>query len=166
MRQRKSGRGVTVAGEYFSSIKLAAEKYNIPYETFRERLNTGWTPEQAAGLTPPPHRTRNPETYIVDRKKYHSINHLSEVFGLRANYITKKLRQGFSAQDICKRTLPKTNKTNKAKEVTVAGKKFNSQKEAADFHKVNPQTFASRLSKGWTPESAAGLTPKKLINES
>lgn len=47
-------RRVPVAGEEFESIRDAARAHGVNEVTFRGRIDRGWTPEQAAGVAPPP----------------------------------------------------------------------------------------------------------------
>ena len=48
-----------------------------------------------------------------------------------------------------------------SKPVQVAGRKFASRSQAAEYYRVDPFIFTQRISKlGWTPEEAAGLVKK------
>lgn len=56
MSQSELGKAVTVKKHTFDSITDAAKHFNVPLSTAARRLQSGWTPEQAFNITPPPPR--------------------------------------------------------------------------------------------------------------
>jgi hypothetical protein len=70
-------RSVVIDDEFFPTFSDAARTYKLKEVTFMKRLRVGWSPEQAAGLLPPP--TFRKGTHRVSPKEYRK--RLKEIHG-------------------------------------------------------------------------------------
>jgi len=55
-RTAHNGVSITIADRRFESLRKAAQHYGIAENAFKRRLELHWSPEQAAGLEPPPNK--------------------------------------------------------------------------------------------------------------
>ena len=78
---------MSVEGIEYSSIKESAEASNQPVGTFRDRLRSNWTPEQAAGIVPPPTYARKKRHLEIDGIVYAKVVDLTKKFGIPSNKI-------------------------------------------------------------------------------
>jgi hypothetical protein len=58
-RSRRSTKPIVCAGEKYQSLAMLADAHDIKLKLVWRRLNLGWTPEQAVGISEPPPRFRN-----------------------------------------------------------------------------------------------------------
>jgi predicted GIY-YIG superfamily endonuclease len=88
---------VLIDGEMFESYKKAAAHFQVNAQTFRNRIDRGWTAEQAAGLGDPPHYQAAGSKSVAFRgKRYPSITALAAGYGVNHQTFRTRRRRGLS----------------------------------------------------------------------
>lgn len=143
----------------------------------KERINCGWTVEQAFGLEEAPRYRENVKycqrvnkNWKVAGMTFKSLKHLSEHYDIPLYRLKSRIQRGWTLNEAVEITPRKSyngiNKTSRGKRterkrpVHVQGQFFDSRTEAAKHFGIDPKTFTARLKNGWPPEQAAGLEPR------
>jgi len=71
---------VEIAGKHFDSVSDAARYYGLTKQTLSNRLNRGWTPEEAVEIVP--RKNEAPPRYTIDGKGYRNLKELAEDHGI------------------------------------------------------------------------------------
>jgi len=149
----------------------------IGEKAVKERIDSGWTIEQAFGVdTPPAYREGVKYTnnggprqggngWLVDGKRFCSIQHIADHYGVLLYRTKARLQRGWTIEQAIGLE-PRNHKNAMYIEVTVEGRTFPNIKAAADFYGVNESTARGRLGRlGWTPEEAFGVVEKKVFKK-
>lgn len=149
----------------------------IGEKAVKERIDSGWTIEQAFGVdTPPAYREGVKYTnnggprqggngWRVDGKRFCSIQHIADHYGVLLYRTKARLQRGWTIEQAIGLE-PRNHKNALYIEVTVEGRTFPNIKAAADFYGVNENTARGRLGRlGWTPEEAFGVVEKKVFKK-
>jgi len=149
----------------------------IGEKAVKERIDSGWTIEQAFGVdTPPAYREGVKYTnnggprqggngWLVDGKRFCSIKHIADHYGVLLYRTKARLQRGWTIEQAIGLE-PRNHKNAMYIEVTVEGRTFPNIKAAADFYGVNESTARGRLGRlGWTPEEAFGVVEKKVFKK-
>jgi hypothetical protein len=91
---------IWILEERFGSVRQAAKHFGIDEGAFKRRLELNWTPEQAAGVEPPPKRMAN-NSKAVDflGTKYPSAAAMNAAFGLPRNVIERRIARGWTERE-------------------------------------------------------------------
>ena len=100
-RKKKGSRGRTIKieGISFSTLKTAAQHYNIEPGNLQARLMRGWSPEEAVGLKRPPEKKRgNPKPLTFLGKKFNSYQERNAYYGLdeRPQNVERRIARGWT----------------------------------------------------------------------
>ena len=146
-----------IEGVLFSSITDAAEKFSVSRQVIGERINKGWSPEQAVGLCPPPQRQQayNSEEILVDGVRFESISSAAKAYGFTTQQIHKRLKKlGWSVDEAFGIKERKAQPSNSSKSVTINGITYQSMKMACQTYDVAHSTIRRRMATGMTLEEA------------
>lgn len=149
---KKQGTPIEIENKLFESYEAAANYYGVKYRTFSNRLNKGWTKEQAAGIEP---RTRSKfidDKITIEGVSYPSISAAAKKYGISKQLFHLRLKQGLSLEECAGIQNPKG--------LTIEGKFFKNKSEAAEYYGIKPNTFTVRLRRGYTIEEALELTSR------
>lgn len=146
------GNEVVVNGTKFISYKAAAAHFGIKYRTFSNRLNLGYTPEQAAKLESRYKSRFIKDDLVIEGINYPSISSAARAYGISKQLFHLRLKQGLPLE-ACAGIKNKRS-------VDINGVRFANIKAAAEHYGVKPNTVSVRLRRGKTLEQALGLTPK------
>jgi hypothetical protein len=152
-----SGRAITVAGTTFPSESAAARCHKVNPDTFRRRLRTGKTPEQAAGLRDlgSPSTKAKPIRFRYRGKVYCYASRISAAKDHRLSVTCVSYRLdvlGWSVRRALT-TPPDSNRQNKTSIVFRHDKKtfrYDSIRAAAKASRIKYATAKNRLRNGWS----------------
>ena len=148
----------------------------IGEKAVKERIDSGWTIEQAFGVaSPPAYREgikyiksgpkRGGQGWQVEGKIFYSIQHIADHYGVSRYRTRSRLNDGWTIEQAVGLE-PRNHKNAIYIEVTVEGRTFPNIKAAADFYGVKESTANGRLRRlGWTPEEAFGVVEKKVFSK-
>jgi len=148
------GKLTIVAGIPYSTIKEAAEAYDVSESVVGQRLSKGWTPEEAIGLVDRPRASKSTKPVEVGGVYYPSQSAACKALKMSESAVIARLKRGWTleqAYGVDKR-IPKQNRP-----IVVDGKEFDSVKSAAQFFGIRSGTAMGRIKLGWTPEEAFGV---------
>lgn len=144
----------------------------IGEKAVKERIDNGWTIEQAFGVdTPPAYREgvkytnnggprQSGSGWQVEGKKFCSIQHIADHYDVPLFRTKCRLQRGWTIEQAIGLE-PRNHKNAKHIEVTVDGRTFPNIKAAADFYGVKEGTARGRLGRwGWAPEEAFGVVER------
>ena len=150
-------KSISIAGTKYESIRSAADALSVNYGALFRRLNSGWTPEQAVGITPPPVRQGNASKSVtISGRTFSSLKAAAAHYGIEVGVFRMRLLRGDSPERAVG-TTERARSSGTVKPVVVAGKKYSSIKEASASYGVKPAVYSKRIDRGWTPEQAAGF---------
>ena len=148
---------ISVGGIEFPSIREAAEASSQPVGRFRDRLRSDWTPEQAAGLVPPPtfaHKKRHLE---IDGFVYASVVDLTKKFGIPSRKIRGRLDSNNWTLRQAVELDPPPKKLGKKILVSYRDTEYRNAAELARAFNVDSNKYRSRRRKGWNLEQALDI---------
>lgn len=146
------GRKVKVNGRKFNTLKECAKFYKINPDTLVNRLNTGWSLEEAIGLKK---RNKIPINNIVvkiDGKTFNSVRDAAKAYGLNDHTVRCRIGRGWNIKDALK-----TSNVELSKKIKFRGRTFKSIRKLAKFYKVSSGTLAGKISRGVSIKKALGL---------
>lgn len=82
----------------FPSIKDAAQHFGLEAGTLQRRLDHGWTPDQAVGISEHKRKSRIYKTFICAGKHYPSSWALARAFGKKKQLVAKRLLLGWTPE--------------------------------------------------------------------
>jgi len=148
----------------FVSMTAAGQKFGISGQSIKERLDRGWTKQQACGLDP--RTTGNEFNFVHKGKKYEfkSMAGAERKFGIRNGIIKMRMALGWTKQQACG-LVPRT--TGNEFTFVHKGKKYEFVSLMAAERKfgIRNGIIGYRLSRGWTKQQACGLDPYTTVNE-
>ena len=146
----------------------------ISEKAVKERIDSGWTVDQAFGIAPlPAYREGIKYTnnggprqggngWQVEGKTFYSFQHIADHYNVPLFRTKCRFQRGWTIEQAIGLE-PRNHKNAIYIEVTVEGRTFPNIKAAADFYGVNENTARGRLGRlGWTPEQAFGVVEKKF----
>jgi hypothetical protein len=142
----------------FSSSEAATRFFGLYEHAISTRLRAGWSPEQAAGLEPPPDNRSgkhpNSQAFTVEGVDYPSISKIAEAYGIHNPTISKRLRRGLTIEEAVKLGRGHAD----AKKVIVEGVEYPSLAAIGRHYGIPAPTLTKRLQKGMSVEEAVGLS--------
>lgn len=143
-----------VDGMAFGSVKELSEHYHTNEDIIKERLLQGWSVAQAVGVETHPSQKLTataPKNLVVNGKHFHSVVDIANFMHVDIDALVSLLGTGLSCEE----------SVAKLRSVSVGGKTFSSEREAAQTVGVALSTFYQRRKRGMSIEEALG---KKLKN--
>jgi len=149
---------VKVEGRTFPTINAAAKHYGVSVSGFRNRLQRGWTPEQAVYLVDPPEDYREQKTFVpitVDGKTFKCSTDAAKHYGIVLCTMRQRLNKGFTPeQAVGLEPAPKNRFLHpNMNSITIKGKTFDSERQACLYFSekigIKTRTLKARLKKGW-----------------
>jgi hypothetical protein len=125
-------------------------------------MRAGWTPEQAAGLAPPPDRKRiTGDAIIIQGKEFKSVKEAVRAFPhLDAAIVYARLQRGWTPEQAFGLEGKPIKTPYQAKQITLGGQTYPSMRDAARAFGIAPQLVSKRYRLwGWSLEQAFGLVP-------
>jgi len=156
------GKPVTIAGILYSTMKEAADAYDINEFNLRRRLSKGWTAEETVGLVDRPRTSKRNKAVKINDIVYPSQEEACRTFGVSSAMVISRIKRGWTIEEaygVIKR-LPKQNRP-----ITVDGLSFNSVKEAAQYFRVRSDATLARIKRGWSPEEAFGVRRRQRVDQ-
>jgi hypothetical protein len=155
------GKTITIDGTVYRTVTDAARKYGIEEKNFAARIRRGWTPEQAAGILPPPRIDRNNGSKTtVNGVTYPSQTKAAIANGLNPIVVKSRIAYGWTVEQAFGFASPPARDGINGKQITVEGIAFPTIIQAATAYNLNPKMVRKRLNTlGWTIEQAFGLEP-------
>jgi hypothetical protein len=139
---------ITVAGQGFESQALAAAYYDVPGQAFNRRLAHGWTPEQAAGIAPPPPDAVMRIPIEVEGKSYPNIRAAAKAYGLRGGLVYNRLAEwGWSIREALELD-QRTETRGVPKPITALGVPYDNLKQCAKAHNILLATLRAAIARG------------------
>ena len=149
---------IEVEGRTFSTINSAAKHYGVSVSSFRNRLQRGWTPEQAVDLVDPPEDYREQKTFVpitVEGKTFKCSTDAAKHYGIVLCTMRQRLNKGFTPeQAVGLKPAPKNRFLHpNMNNITIRGKTFDSERQACIYFSeklgIKARTLKARLKKGW-----------------
>ena len=158
---------ITFRGTTYSSVRKLAAAYGAHYGNVVRRLRSGWSIEQALGLSAPPSRkAHNAEKLVSKSGQFSSIREAAKTFGIKEATIANRLRLGWSVDEALGLVAhPKPDPIRNR--VVCAGHEHSSTASFAKHYGQNVVRVRKRLLSGWTPEQAVDLesSPPRFRDE-
>lgn len=156
------GKPITIAEIPYSTIKEAADAYDINESTLRRRLTNGWLPEEAVGLIERAKIAKKHKQVKVAGIIYPSQAEACRAFAISNALVISRLKRGWTTEEAygAEKHIPKQNRS-----ITVDGIHFDSAKEAAAHFNVKPDTALARINRGWSPEEAFGVRKRQRADK-
>lgn len=143
-------------GNKFDSFLKMCQFYNKNCSTVKNRLNKGWSLEDA--LTKNRTSARSIEIYDHLGNKFESMIAMCKHYNMNYQVIDRRLRNGWDIEKALTTPAVKAHK----KSYDHLGNEFASITDMCDHYKtVTPTAFNERIAKGWTVEQAL-LTPSSV----
>lgn len=161
-------KSVTIDGVEYGSISEAARSFGIEPSLLGARLRKGYTPEQAAGLVPPPEKSTpyNAESLVVGDREFQSLTAAAKAFDIPPQQIHKRIKQlGWTVEEAFELVDRKGVPSNHAKKVVVDGVTYNSIRDASAAYGLSQSTVNRRVKGGMSLEDAL-KTPSRNKSKS
>ncbi|MBS3799094.1 GIY-YIG nuclease family protein [Pseudoalteromonas sp. BDTF-M6] len=150
---------ITIEGIEYPSISEATRSYGLNYETIKQRLQRGWTPEQAFELEFPPEcKLSNANPTEVDGIVYPSFSEAARLCGLSPSTVRKRLKDGWTKNEAF--GLEAKNNYLGPIAFEFEGRSFSSLRQAAEYYGIDNSVAQQRKNNGWTVEQIL-KTPSK-----
>lgn len=157
-------RAITIGGVQYNSIVVAANAHGVPRALLSDRLQKGWTPEEAVGLVPRRERSApNARRITIDGVQYKSVRAACDARGFNYGKVHSRIKLGWTLQqafDLAPPPPPSGQKNGRP--VTVNGVTYFSRSAAAHAHGVDPRVVHKRLKLGWSLERAITCCPGQV----
>lgn len=144
----KRAREIIVGGVPYPSQGAAARAHGIHAMTFSNRLSQGFSPDQAAGLKPPPVRPN----YVVDGVPYTYLTDLADAYAVKVETLSQRLAQNWTLEQA-------VGLADTPSAITVEGQTYAFVADIADAYGVTRQALNHRLSRTNDLLIALGLAP-------
>jgi DNA-directed RNA polymerase specialized sigma24 family protein len=160
------GRAVAVKGVRYASIAAAARAHGLKPNVVGDRLDSGWSPEQACGLEAAPTWARRPRELVVTVAgkvlRFKSVSSAARFFGVSYEAASGRLDSGWSIEEAFEIVPPSRKYARKPISFVRGGQpvSFSSLAAAAKAMGLDRGTVAARLKKGWLLEEALGVVPR------
>lgn len=137
------GKKINIKGLKFKTIKDAAKYFHINAGTFRSRIRSGWTLEQAAGLKKYDKIPINNIQVKIDGKKFNSLGDAAKFYGIHEHTARTRVWKGWSIKDALK-----TKIIDRSIKIKFNGKTFKSIRNLAKVYKVSAGTLSGKIKRG------------------
>jgi hypothetical protein len=144
------GNSIVVEGVEFSSIKKAAKHYGANYPRVRERIQYGWTPEEALELVD------RREIFVVEGREFRSPTEAAEFYEINRATAQGRIGLGWTIEQALGVVAPSETERGGIS-VEVQGETFISVSHAARHHGLSPSLVIKRMGAGWSLMQALGL---------
>lgn len=149
---------IEIEGRTFPTINAAAKHYGVGISGFRNRLQRGWTPEQAVDLVEPPEDYREQKTFVpitIEGKTFKCSTDAAKHYGMVLCTLRQRLNKGYTPeQAVGLEPAPKNRFLHpNMNSITIKGKTFDSERQACIYFSeklgIKARTLKARLKKGW-----------------
>lgn len=148
---------ISCDGKIYSSVLEFSNAYSLHPSTTGRRLRDGWTPEEAAGLTPRK-RKGHGNAVIVNGDSYPTIKEACEALKLDPKTIRARIQRGYSIEDAFEGNLnPRSGGATKS--IQFNGVTYPSIESLAQKFGTKASILHKRIKRGWTTEEALGINP-------
>lgn len=159
-RIANNAKEITVDRVTYPSLAAAAEHFLQNPSAVARRLSSGWTEEQAVGLTPPPLHVVSGVSIEVHGTHFVSVAAACKKYDVDAQLAADRIRKGWSPEQALGLTPQPKRPSVNGDEIEVAGKVYPSRAMAAKALNLDPRLVHKRLKTyGWTLNQAFGIDP-------
>lgn len=139
-------------GRVYKCIKDMCKEYGISISTFSNRLNNGWSIEDALTKVPTPYYGIRGPVKVTDHlgNEYKSIYDMCKAYHIRFNTFNGRLERGWSLEAALTREIGAKNKNTEDHK----GKMYKNTHQMCKAYGISEGTFESRLKRGWSIEKA------------
>lgn len=163
------GKHTVVAGKRYPSYASAARAFGVNSKIAYQRMKTsGWTIEQALGISPPPNGSSGPKDVAIKERgrarKFKSQTAAAIHYGVPYKTFHNRLALGWSAEEalgIQKKASPLSTGTGIQLRHEGKLKQYPSISAAANEFGLKSGTVTARLSRGWSVEEALGISSNR-----
>jgi hypothetical protein len=149
---------IEVDGELFPSQQAAADYYGVEAYNFNQRINKlGWTPEEAAGLSPD---KQYGQEIVVRGNKFDSIRSACNHYQIKYGTVWQRLKLGWSIEAAFGFETAPLKKVHNAKVLNSSIGMFTSIAEASSETGIGHSTISQRLRLGWSVDEALEVVPR------
>ena len=155
---RTKGRSVAVEGKRYPSITAACRHFEVERRQVNQRLNSGWSMEEALGLVVR-ENYQGPKVLEIRGVTYKSIAQAALAFGVSGNSFSQRLRDGWTTEEalgIQERALDRS--------FVFRGQTFRSESQLCRAFGVKRSTFTSRKRSGLRLEACLGLESSPALD--
>lgn len=146
---------IEVEGKKYKSITKAAKYYGLDHRLVWQRLQSGWSNEQAFNLE------SSPQTFELFGKEYSSRNEAARIFGVDPSLVSNRLQKGWTNKQAFGIEPP-------PRSFIFNGKTYKNYKELTKDFEINYDKFRRRFMRkdsSWTLEQALDIAdPPKSIS--
>jgi hypothetical protein len=142
------------------SLAATAKRYGLPRHTLINRLNYGWTLEQAVGLEHRP--VQQGKTIEVNGQVFDSAKELAEAYDISATTLRSRLSKGLTPRQAVGLDYIDVGEKqyNPGWRVSVCGVSYATLADAARKLNVSYKTIVARMKRGWTIDEAFDATTR------
>ena len=144
-------------GNEFKSVIDMCYHYNIAYVTFRKRIKSGMTLEEAL-TTPVMHRNRSKKPKDHLGNEYESTDALCKHYGINTMTLKSRREKGWTLEEALtiplgdNRRLKDGGRGRKIPRTDHLGNNFKSTKEMCETYGISTNIFYKRMRLGWSLE--------------
>lgn len=97
---------ISVQGKLFRSLRSAAEYHGVNYKLVHQRVGSGWSVDQALGLSKAPPNSKTAGIALTfNGRKYQSLRSLCREYGINASVVARRVRDGVSMLEAIRLTI-------------------------------------------------------------
>lgn len=142
-------------GNTYASTKEMCDAYGLRVDTFKSRIKSGKSLEEALTRTPSMVTTNKPcQDHLGNQ--YNSQIEMARAYGLTKDLFIARRRMGWSLEEILTTPL---NGVRKSREFIHNGVVYESKRAFCEHHGIKYELFIHRLRSGMTVEQAISPTP-------
>lgn len=146
-----SGNEIVIEGVKYPSLSSAVKAYVFSYDTIKQRIQRGWSVEQAFNLVPPPPRkVANSLTIELEGISYPSFASAARHYGLSLTMVKKRMKDGWSKYQAFEIEDKENYKGPQI--IEFEGHIFKSFTKAAEHYGINIAVANLRKKKKWNLE--------------
>jgi hypothetical protein len=150
---------VTIGDKTYGTISEASNALGVKTSRVRDRLQMGWSIEEALGISERKISKTAPKKIVLKGVEYPSIQAASKKFGIPQFKVYGRMRKGWTIEESLGLKIRKKSKTA-PKIITIDGINYPNRSEAARAFNLKPNLVNSRLNAGWTPEEAVEIVAR------
>jgi hypothetical protein len=150
---------ISCNGIGYDSILALADAYKVSESKVGRRLRSGWTPEQAVGITPKPKRRGHGTVTDYKGRVFPHLVALAKQYNIDPKTLRARLARGYDVDSAVTGIL-KPRKSANSQSVEYAGNNFPSKDSLARAYGLTSSVVGRRLKRGWTMEQALGSAPE------